>query len=193
MADTPSSPGWLSRTCRALLSPSARWSVLALLVVGAVIGFVGTAGTQVMVELTGTDKFCGGACHSMQWVANEYKQSVHFANRTGVRAGCHDFHIPHDYPRLLWYKAKAGAKDAIGEMRGIISTEEKFKKERKRMAEEVWAEYKETKSENCRHCHAFDPGVLAKQKDFVRPMHEQVLAGAATCIDCHQGIAHAQP
>jgi nitrate/TMAO reductase-like tetraheme cytochrome c subunit len=176
-----------------LTSPSARWSVLALIVIGLVIGAGAVIATQVMVAATGSTEFCSGACHSMQWVANEYRQSVHFANRTGVRAGCHDCHIPHDYPRLLWYKAKAGVKDAIGEMRGIISTEEKFKKERKRMAEEVWAEYKETKSENCRYCHAFDPGTLAKQKDFVRPMHEQVLAGAATCVDCHKGVAHTAP
>jgi nitrate/TMAO reductase-like tetraheme cytochrome c subunit len=79
----------------------------------------------------------------MQWACQEYQQSVHSTNRTGVRAGCHDCHIPHHYPALLWYKAKAGIKDAIGEMRGVISTEEKFNKERLRMAKEVWAEYKE--------------------------------------------------
>jgi nitrate/TMAO reductase-like tetraheme cytochrome c subunit len=181
--------GWWQR----LTSPSARWSVLALLVIGLIIGAGVVIGTQVMVAVTGTNDFCGGACHSMQWVANEYKQSVHFANRTGVRAECHDCHIPHDYPRLLWYKAKAGAKDVIGEISGVISTEEKFKAERKRMAEEVWAEFKENHSENCQHCHAFDATTVAKQKDFVRPMHEQVLAGQATCIDCHKGVAHAEP
>jgi cytochrome c-type protein NapC len=37
----------------------------------------------------------------MQWVA---KESVHGANRTGVRATCHDCHIPGEYPELLWYK-----------------------------------------------------------------------------------------
>ena len=75
MADMPTGGGWWSRTCRALLSPSARYSVLTLLVIGIVVGFVGTAGTQIMVELTGTDAFCGGACHSMQWVAKEHSES----------------------------------------------------------------------------------------------------------------------
>jgi cytochrome c-type protein NapC len=114
-------------------------------------------------------------------------------NRTGVSAGCHDCHIPHDYPQLLWYKAKAGVKDAIGEMRGVIDTEEKFKKERARMAEHVWAEYKANNSANCRTCHAITKDVIAKQKDFVRPMHEQFLAGQMTCTDCHKGIAHKLP
>ena len=176
-----------------LTSPSARWSVLALLIVGLLIGAGGVIATQVMVVATGTNEFCGGACHSMQWVAQEYKQSGHFTNRTGVSAGCHDCHIPHRYPELLFYKAKAGIKDAIGEMRGVISTQEKFEKERLRMAQHVWAEYKANNSENCRHCHVFNKDIVAKQKDFVRPMHEQFLAGAMTCIDCHKGIAHTAP
>jgi len=189
----PAARGVLSRTWHRLSTPSARWSVLALVVIGLLVGAGGVIGTQVMVAATGTNEFCGGACHSMQWVANEYKQSGHYANRTGVQAGCHDCHIPHGYPGLLWYKAKAGIKDVIGEARGVISTEDKFKKERLRMAKSVWAEFKANNSENCQHCHQFNPGVVAKQKEFVRPMHEQFLAKAATCIDCHKGIAHTAP
>jgi nitrate/TMAO reductase-like tetraheme cytochrome c subunit len=167
--------------------------VLALVVIGLLIGAGAVIATQVMVVATGTNEFCSNACHSMQWVAQEYRQSGHHLNRTGVQAGCHDCHIPHEYPELLWYKAKAGLHDAIGEIRGVISTQEKFEKERARMAEIVWAEYKETGSANCRTCHAFSPEVVAKQKDFVQPMHQQVLSGAATCIDCHKGIAHKAP
>jgi nitrate/TMAO reductase-like tetraheme cytochrome c subunit len=186
-------PGFLRRTWRRLTTPSVKYSVLTLLVIGLVIGAGGVIATQVMVAKTGTNEFCGGACHSMQWVHAEWKASSHAVNRTGVSAGCHDCHIPHDYPELLWYKAKAGIKDVIGEMRGVIDTEAKFKAERKRMAEHVWAEYKATNSANCRTCHKFTPEVVKKQKDFVQPMHEQFLAGAMTCTDCHKGIAHAAP
>jgi nitrate/TMAO reductase-like tetraheme cytochrome c subunit len=185
--------GLLGRTWHRLSTPSARWSVLALVIVGILIGAVATIGTQLMVAVTGTNQFCGGACHSMQWVAAEYRQSIHYANRTGVRASCHDCHIPHDYPELLWYKAKAGARDVVQEVRGVISTEDKFKKERLRLAKSVWAEYKATNSENCRVCHAITADTLSKQKDFVKPMHQQFLAGAATCTDCHKGIAHTAP
>ena len=185
--------GFIKSTWHRLRTPSTRYSVLTLLVLGVIAGFVATAGTQVMVAVTGTDKFCGTACHSMQWVAKEHQASVHSVNRTGVKAACHDCHIPHEYPNVLFYKAKAGIKDAIGEMRGVISTEEKFKKERLRMAKSVWAEYKENNSANCQHCHAFTAEIVAKQKDFVQPMHQQVLAKAATCVDCHKGIAHTAP
>jgi len=185
--------GILARTWRRLRRPSVHWSVLTLVGLGVAIGFVATVGTQVMVKVTGTDQFCSTACHSMQWVANEHRESVHGANRTGVKAGCHDCHIPHDYPELLWYKAKAGIKDAIGEMRGVIATEDLFKKKRLEMARSVWAEYKENNSRNCRNCHQFSAPILAKQKHFVQPMHQQVLEGKATCIDCHKGIAHTAP
>ena len=185
--------GVLPRAWRRLRSPSARWSVLALLIFGFLAGFAVTAGTSAMVAMTGTDTFCGGACHSMQWVANEHRASVHGVNRTGVSATCHDCHIPRRYPELLWYKAKAGIKDVIAEARGVISTEEAFKKERLRLATHVWEEFKENNSRNCRMCHRFSPDVIAKQKDFVRPMHEQAVQGAATCIDCHKGVAHDAP
>lgn len=178
---------------RRLTTPSARWSVLALLLIGLVIGAVGVIGTQVMVAVSGTNQFCGGACHSMQWVDAEYRQSVHAINSKGVGAGCHDCHIPHDYPQLLWYKAKAGVKDVIGEISGVISTEEKFKRERPRLAEHVWAEYKQTNSANCRVCHVFTEQVIAKQQEALQPMHKQTLTGEATCIDCHKGIAHTAP
>ena len=191
--DEPVRRGFFGRTWHRLTTPSARWSVLALVILGLVVGAGGVIATQVMVAATGTNEFCGGACHSMQWVAKEYAQSGHHVNRTGVIAGCHDCHIPHHYPELLWYKAKAGVKDAIGEMRGVISTEEKFKKERARMAKLVWDEYRQNNSENCQQCHAFTADVVAKQKDFVKPMHEQFLSKAMTCIDCHKGIAHEAP
>jgi nitrate/TMAO reductase-like tetraheme cytochrome c subunit len=191
--NVPSQGGFFYRLWKRLSTPSARWSVLALVVVGLLIGAGSVVGTQVFVAATGTNEFCGGACHSMQWVAQEYSQSGHHTNGTGVSAGCHDCHVPDRYPRLLWYKAQAGVHDAIQEARGVISTEEKFKKERLRLAKAVWAEFKENNSENCRHCHQFNADVVAKQKEFVRPMHQQFLAGTATCVDCHKGVAHTVP
>jgi len=193
VAETPDRGNLFGRTWRRLRRPSARWSVLALLVIGIVLGWRSGALPQLAVAATGTDAFCSTACHSMQWVAAEHRVSVHGVNRTGVRAGCHDCHIPHDYPELLWYKAKAGIKDAYGEMRGVINTKEKFEKERLRMAKLVWDEYRANNSENCRNCHVFTPETLKKQKEFAAPMHQEVMQGKGTCIDCHKGVGHAAP
>jgi nitrate/TMAO reductase-like tetraheme cytochrome c subunit len=182
--------GPLRRAWHRLRTPSARWSVLALVAVGFIVGAIAIIGTQVMVHVTGTNEFCGGACHSMQWVAAEHKASVHGTNKKGLGATCHDCHIPKHYPALLWYKAKAGTKDVIGEIRGVINTEEKFKAAREHMAQLVWDEYKGNNSQACRNCHQFTPEVLAKQPEF----HANTIReGKMTCIECHKGVAHVAP
>jgi nitrate/TMAO reductase-like tetraheme cytochrome c subunit len=185
--------GFLARSWKRLTSPSTRWSVLSLLILGLVIGCVGVIGTQVMVARTGTNEFCGTTCHSMQWVYREYQQSIHFANPSGVKAGCHDCHIPHEYPALLWYKAQAGVRDVIGELRGVISTEEKFKKARTELAERVWSEFKANDSANCRTCHDFTPEAIAAQSEKAQTRHKNRQKDGKTCIDCHTGVAHTDP
>jgi cytochrome c-type protein NapC len=110
-----------------------------------------------------------------------------------VRPSCTDCHVPHEYPYKLFYKAKAGMTDALAELRGTISTQEKFDKERWRLANLVWDEMRENNSENCRHCHdpkAWDP---KKQSEDATKQHRKFLSGKATCIDCHTGVAHKEP
>jgi cytochrome c-type protein NapC len=197
MADAsqvPSRPGLFRRAWHVLASPSARWSMLTLLVAGILVGAGGVIGTEVMVETTGTVEFCGGACHSMAaFTLPEYKQSAHYAGRTGVRASCSDCHVPHGYPQKLWYKAKAGIRDIIQESRGVIATAELYDKERWRLANAVWNEMQANDSANCRHCHAITPETVAKQKSAAQKMHKMVIEKKGTCIDCHKGIAHKEP
>jgi nitrate/TMAO reductase-like tetraheme cytochrome c subunit len=130
----------------------------------------------------------------MQWVAQEYRQSGHAINRTGVSAGCHDCHNSAQLPGSSLVQGQGRNQGRrSGRARGVVSTEEKFKKERLRMAKSGLGGIQGERFGNCRHCHVFSKEIVAKQKDFVRPMHEQVLAKAATCVDCHKGIAHAAP
>ena len=188
------SPGVIRRAWRWLFSPSARWSVFALVFAGLVIGAVGVIGTQVAVAVTGTDEFCGTTCHSHEkFIYPEHKTSVHYNNRTGVRAMCVDCHVPHSYPAKLIYKTQAGIRDAWAEMRGTISTQEKFDRERWRLANNVWDEMRENNSMNCRTCH--DPTAMdnAKQSENAVKQHKKFAAGKATCIDCHSGVAHKEP
>jgi nitrate/TMAO reductase-like tetraheme cytochrome c subunit len=190
MADAKT-PGAIRRTLRWLFSPSARWSVFALVLVGLVIGAVGVIGTQVAVAVTGTSDFCGTTCHSHEkFIYPDHKLSAHYANRTGVRAACTDCHVPHSYPAKLIVKAEKGMADAFAELRGTISTQEKFDKERWRLANMVWDEMRADNSANCRSCHnpaAWDP---AKQSEDATRSHKKFLSGKQTCIDCHTGVAH---
>lgn len=190
MAPTPK-PGLIRRLFGWLFSPSAKWSVFALLLVGLVAGAVGVVGTQVAVAVTGTNEFCGNACHShTQFVYPEYKVSVHGSNRTGVKASCSDCHIPHSYPAKLLYKAEAGIRDGIAEMQGVISTQEKFEAKRWEMASHVWEEMRADNSANCRTCHTPESMNSAKQSEDAIKQHKKFASGKATCIDCHTGMAH---
>ena len=68
------------------------------------------------------------------------------------------------------------------------STEEKFKKERLRMAQHVWANSRQQLAQ-LPHCHQFTPEVLAEAEGL---RAADAPAGAATapatCIDCHKGV-----
>ena len=193
-AASPSQPGVIKRAWRALASPSPKWSVLSLLVIGILIGAGVIVGTQIAVSATGTVEFCGSTCHSMNaFTLPEYKQSAHYAGHSGVRATCADCHIPHGYPEKLWYKAKAGIRDIVQESRGVIATSERYEKERWRLANAVWSEMKANDSANCRYCHTISEETVAKQKSMAQKMHKMVLDKKGTCIDCHKGIAHKEP
>ena len=184
-------PGFLRRFFGWLFTPSARWSVFVLLLVGLAVGAVGVVGTQVAVAMTGTNGFCGNACHShTKFVYPEYKVSTHGSNRTGVQASCSDCHIPHSYPAKLLYKANAGIRDGIAEMQGVISTQEKFEARRWEMANHVWDEMRANNSANCRTCHTPEAMSAEKQSEDAQKQHKKFASGKATCIDCHTGVAH---
>jgi nitrate/TMAO reductase-like tetraheme cytochrome c subunit len=193
MADS-NGPGVVRRFFSWLFSPSARWSIFALLLVGLVVGAGSVIGTQVAMAVSGTDDFCGLSCHSHEkFVYPEHKLSAHYANRTGVRAMCTDCHVPHNYPVKLFYKAQAGMRDAFAELNGTISTQEKFDRERWRLANLVWEEMRENNSANCRTCHDDKAWDNKKQSEDAVKAHKKFLSGKATCIDCHTGVAHKEP
>ena len=79
---------WLSRTWATLKKPTAKYSLIALLSVGFVSGILFWGGFHTGLEMTNTLEFCIG-CHEMRdTVYQEYKQTIHYSNRTGVRAIC---------------------------------------------------------------------------------------------------------
>lgn len=181
--------GAIKRFFRWLFAPSKRLAVIVLLLIGLFIGAGLVVSTQVAVAVTGTNEFCGTACHShAKFIYPGYKASIHFANPSGVRANCADCHIPHTYPDKLFYKTAAGIRDMIAEMRGTISTQEKYDRERWRLANRVWDKMRANDSATCRACH--DPAAMAGQNPRAQRIHQRALNGEQTCIDCHMFVAH---
>mgnify|MGYP001270282291 CR=1 FL=1 len=177
---------------RALRSPSARYSLLTLLVVGFVGGIMFWGGFNTGMEATNTLEFCI-SCHEMHdTVYQEYKKTIHYSNRTGVRAICSDCHVPKDWVHKMARKIQA-SNELYGKVMGTINTPEKFEAKRLEMAEHEWKRMKGSDSRECRNCHSFEGMNLEKQKQRSKKQHEIALADKKTCIDCHKGIAHQKP
>jgi cytochrome c-type protein NapC len=175
-----------------LRRPSVKYSLLTLLTVGFVAGIVFWGGFNTVLEATNTEKFCIG-CHEMRDnVYVEYKETIHYTNRTGVRAVCSDCHVPKDWTYKMIRKIQA-SKEVYGKIMGTIDTKEKFEANRLRLAQNEWARMKAADSRECRNCHSFDYMNIEKQKARAAKMHKIGQDDKKTCIDCHKGIAHHKP
>lgn len=175
-----------------LKKPSAKYSLIALLSIGFTSGIFFWGGFNTAMEATNTMDFCI-SCHEMHDnVYQEYKQTIHYSNRTGVRATCPDCHVPKDWSHKIVRKIKASA-EVWGTLVGTINTKEKFEANRLRLATSEWARMKASDSRECRNCHSFDGMDVEKQKLRGAKMHKIGLSEKKTCIDCHKGIAHHKP
>ncbi len=185
-------PGFLKRIWATLKRPSAKYSLLSLLVVGFFSGIIAWGGFNTGLEATNTLEFCI-SCHEMRDnVYQEYKETIHYKNRTGVRAICSDCHVPKDWTHKMIRKISA-AQEVWEKITGWVDTPEKFEAHRMEMATSEWKRMKASDSRECRNCHDFDSMETKKQKPKAQKMHAQAVKEGKTCIDCHKGIAHLLP
>ena len=201
-AADPAEPrrSWLRRLWNFVLElwdvlrrPSSVFGLGVLVLAGFVAGVVFWGGFNTALELTNTEKFCTG-CHEMRDnVFSELKTTIHFSNRSGVRASCPDCHVPHDWTDKIARKMQA-SKEVWGKIFGTINTREKFEAKRLELAQHEWARLKANDSLECRNCHNFDSMDFTRQSQRAANQHSTALARREkTCIDCHKGIAHRRP
>lgn len=186
------STGVKSGLWQMLKRPSAKYSMLSVLAMSFIGGIIFWGGFNTAMEATNTLEFCIG-CHEMRDnVYQEYKKTIHYANRTGVRAVCSDCHVPKDWTHKMIRKIQASG-EVWGKITGSIDTPEKFEAKRLQLAENEWARMKKSDSRECRNCHTFEGMAFDSQKDRSKKQHEIGKQQNKTCIDCHQGIAHKKP
>ena len=162
-----------------------------MLLTGCLGGVILWGGFNTAMEYTNTLEFCV-SCHEMSSVHEEYKQSAHYNNRSGVRAICSDCHVPRDWGRKVLRKIKASS-EIYHKLIGSIDTPEKFEARRLVLAERVWKEMTENNSRECRNCHAFTSMNFHKQSQRAREKMEEAMNKNTPCIECHKGIAHKKP
>ncbi|UXI00020.1 NapC/NirT family cytochrome c [Photobacterium sp. TY1-4] len=182
---------WIKRWWALVTSPSKYFSLGFLTLGGFIAGIIFWGAFNTGMELTNTEPFCV-SCHRDN-VYQEIQGTIHFTNRTGVRAICSDCHVPHDWTDKMARKMQA-SKEVYAWVTGAISTLDKFNALRREMAEREWARMKKNDSLECRNCHEFVYMDFTRQSQRASNQHSTALAdGSKTCIDCHKGIAHRLP
>lgn len=178
---------------RTFRSPSVHYSLGFLALAGFIAGIMFWGGFNTALEATNTEKFCTG-CHEMHDnVFQELKTTIHYSNRSGVRATCPDCHVPHEWTSKIARKMQA-SKEVWGKAFGTIDTREKFLDHRLELAMNEWARLEANDSLECRNCHDYDSMDLTRQGSRAAQIHKQWLGtGQKTCIDCHKGVAHRLP
>ena len=185
-------PGVLKRAWDFLKRPSAKYSFLTLTLGGFFAGIIFWGGFNTALEATNTLEFCI-SCHEMRDnVYQEYKKTVHYSNRTGVRAICSDCHVPKDWGHKMLRKAKASF-EVWGKITGYVDTPQKFEAHRMELATHEWDRMKAADSRECRNCHSYQAMSNEVQKQSVFKKHMKAKDEGQTCIDCHKGVAHKLP
>ncbi len=176
-----------------LSTPSKVFSLGFLTMGGFVAGIIFWGGFNTALELTNTETFCT-SCHEMRDnVFVELQPTIHYTNRSGVRATCPDCHVPHYWTSKIARKMQA-SKEVWGNIFGTINTREKFLNKRLELAQHEWTRLKTNNSLECRNCHNLASMDFTRQSKRAMEMHStQLTSGAKTCIDCHKGIAHRLP
>jgi len=178
---------------RTLNSPSRHFSLAFLTVGGFLAGIAFWGAFNTALEVTNTEPFCIG-CHEMRDnVYQELRSTIHYSNRSGVRATCPDCHVPHEWTAKIARKM-AASKEVWGLVFGTINTREKFLDKRLELAKHEWTRLGANDSLECRNCHDFEFMDITAQESRAAEQHQRFLAsGEKTCIDCHKGIAHELP
>ncbi len=155
-------------------------------------GIVFWGGFNWALEATNREEFCI-SCHEMKDnVFMEYRNTIHYSNRTGVRATCPDCHVPKDWVHKMQRKIQA-SNEVLHKILGSIDTREKFLAKRGELAQHEWDRMKATDSRECRNCHNYSYMDYSMQKDRAAKTHPTAFEEGKTCIDCHKGIAHQLP
>ncbi|MCP4388674.1 MAG: Denitrification system component NirT [Gammaproteobacteria bacterium] len=169
---------------------ASRWGAVFLL--GGVAGVVFWGGFNTFMEYTNNMSFCI-SCHEMETnVYQEYKESVHYKNASGVRATCADCHVPKEWTPKVIRKIQA-SNEIFHKLIGSVDTREKFVEKRMELARDVWRGMMATDSRECRNCHSYDAMHWEEQSRKAKMKMKKASKEGKTCIECHHGIAHELP
>lgn len=178
--------------CQLMFRPAARIGLGVLVTGGFIAGILSWQGLEIGMAATNKEEFCI-SCHTMQDnVYPELQQTVHWRNRSGVRAYCSDCHVPHNFTDKVARKMQA-SREVWAHLTGVIDTREKFLDHRVVLAQKEWARFQANGSKECKTCHEYKSMDFEKMRITSQLPMLQAAANNQSCLDCHQGIAHQLP
>ena len=168
------------------IHPSTHLSLAFLALGGFVCGIMFWGAFNTALELTNTEKFCT-SCHEMRDnVYQELQRTVHFSNRSGVRATCPDCHVPHNWTDKIARKMQA-SQEVRG--RGVLNRSlpgKSFSITGLSWPSMNGRECRTNNSLECRNCHSAIAMDFSRQTSRAATIHAKFLIpGQRTCIDCH--------
>lgn len=182
----------LKKAWSILSKPSVHLSFGLLTIGGFIAGIIFWGGFNTAMEAANTEEFCI-SCHEMaDNVYVELQDTIHWQNRSGVRATCPDCHVPHDWTNKIARKVQA-SKEVFGAIFGTIDTPEKFEAKRLELAQHEWDRFKANGSLECRNCHDYDSMDFSLMSELAQQQMTPAAENDQSCLDCHKGIAHLLP
>jgi len=159
-------------------------TLLALILVGIVLGIFLSYTTAIEIRKTESGKFCG-SCHTMQRATQAHYRSTHGGeNKYGISAQCVDCHLPHDtLSNYLVNKVKYGARDIYAE---LFTDTDEINWTRKRANAQSFVY-----NSGCLSCHSrLDHSSMEHvEPEIVKRIEDKTLK--TSCIECHPGVGHA--
>lgn len=161
--------------------------LVAGVVTVAVLGLSFVVAEELNIRANSTE-FCI-SCHSMNaYVYEEFKQSKHYTNASGVRPECGQCHVAKRFwPAVVDHMM--GTHDLIAEFSHDWTKPENFEAKRTRMAEKARLKFVAEDSHTCRECHKFE-AIAPTRKRGERAHEDAKKKGNTNCIACHYNLVH---
>lgn len=173
------------------LRPSMTIGLGVLVTGGFLAGLLFWQAFNTGMEATNSEEFCL-SCHTMSHNLEELKETVHWKNRSGVRAYCADCHVPHNFTDKIARKMQA-SREVLAHITGEIGTKEKFENKRLELAQREWKRMSANGSKECRACHDYNSMDFDKMSIMAQMEMKNAAELNTPCIECHKGIAHKPP
>ncbi|MFC1660439.1 SUMF1/EgtB/PvdO family nonheme iron enzyme [Gemmatimonadota bacterium] len=154
------------------------WGVAA----GMVLLLLMRAGNAV----TSTDRFCQ-SCHVHPQATSSWRQSTHFATKSGTVTHCVECHLP---PAGLAYgvqKTRLGVRDAVG---ALLKDPESFDWEERSQLEHARAYVFRA---SCLECHPNLFPIQLTDEGEEAHLHYEEHAEEVRCLNCHLHVGHFDP